>query len=433
MLKKLINKYYNTQFKKNIIRSSFVFCINTFFIFLAYPVYIHYLGINLFAVWSLLAIIISFAELGNFGIGNAIVKYTSAEFSVGNINKVEAYLSNSFYIIIVPFLIILPILIILKVHLCTLLGIPHEYLVTASQIVPYLACIILLYFLNDNLKSILTGIGRLDLSNILFVSSNIVKLLFAIVLFSLGMKLWAMCLSYIIAGIILLISFCIVLRRNGVKIFFWGRFDLTIARKLIVFGGKMLSISILNMFMMPVCKIILAHTNLSAVAYFEIASKAVYAIHGAFNKGIYAVLPKVAQMKETLSNSKEKILIMCKNISLKIIVISGVLALFLGLTSNIWMKIWLGNKYNIEISYCFNIIMFGMLVSLYALPYYYYSLGSGNEDLCLHEAVIRVGLNILLLGLMLIANKNNSIFIYIAFALSTVLSNSYLIFKSSKL
>ncbi len=430
VIKNIIDRYYRTQFQKNIIRSSIVFGINTLFIFISYPVYIHYLGVELFAIWSLLAIIISFAELGNFGIGNAIVTYVAEEKVKGNSCMILSYFSNSVYIILFSFIIIVPVFLLLGKNLCQLVGIPASYFDMVIPMLPFLIVIVFQYLLNDILKAVLTGIGRLDLSNILFVGSNVLKLFIAIICFLFGMQLWGMLLSICIANFCLSIIYTMILYKSGLYLAYFQSYRYDIVKRLISYGGKMIGIQILNMLMMPVCKIFLARINLSSVTYFEIASKVVYAIRGVFEKGIYAILPKVSEMIATNVDSRCQIRLLNKRIAIRMMFFVIPTSVILGIFSPFWMKWWLVSKYDSSISICFNIIQVGMLVGLYALPYYYSYLGIGKENLCFKEALIRVLLNVSLVFLLSILSIDNPLWVYIIFSFSTVISNIYILSKA---
>ncbi|MBW7942384.1 MAG: hypothetical protein H3C64_08295 [Candidatus Kuenenia stuttgartiensis] len=55
------------------ISGSVIHGLNILVVMVSYPIYIKYLGFGLFSVWSLLSVIISFALMGNLGIGRAVV------------------------------------------------------------------------------------------------------------------------------------------------------------------------------------------------------------------------------------------------------------------------------------------------------------------------------------------------------------------------
>ena len=76
---KKISKKLNTQLNKNLFSGSVVHALNLLIALVSFPIFIKFLGIELFGVWTLLAVIISFAQVGDFGISKAIIFYSSEE------------------------------------------------------------------------------------------------------------------------------------------------------------------------------------------------------------------------------------------------------------------------------------------------------------------------------------------------------------------
>jgi O-antigen/teichoic acid export membrane protein len=236
-----------------------------------------------------------------------------------------------------------------------------------------------------------------------------------------------MLISTILSNSILLIAYMILLNRNGIRIK-PHRIDFIIQKKIFSFGIKMLGISIMNMLMMPISKIILADINLKAVAFFEIGSKIVYSVFGIIQKGIYAFLPQMSKYKHELKENVATIKKICSRTSKLSILLSILLFVFLDITAPYWMHIWLGANYDIEILKSFYIIQVGAFFAIFSLPYYYSLMGLGKENICLYESIIRCIANIILL-VSLMNIKNLSILVYISFALATIVSNLYVLIK----
>ncbi len=439
MKSKLLSKIFsylsssvNTQFRKNIVFSSVLYFINSILIFLSYPIYLKYLGIELFGVWAILNIVLSFAGMGNFGIGDALVKFTAEEQANDRKGNINSLFSNAFYLIIFSSFLILPLLFIFKSTIANILGIPKIYFSEASDLIPVIGLISFFYLIIDALKAILTGLGRLDLANFIFISGNILKLVFAILFFIIGYKLTALVLSMISANLIIIIVFFIVIyKTNNIILIKLTSLNFSLIKKLFHFGKNLLGSQLLSIIMLPIIKILLAHnSSIASVSYFEIGTKVPYTIRSFFQKGIYALLPKVSDLASDPSRRKEIPALIKK--TTKLLLSLGVpITLLLGITSPYWMKLWLNESYNTEIAICFNIIQFGMLVSLIALPYYYTLIGIGYVRYTFYEALIRVTINIILI-LLIVALGGNNIYIYISFAISTIISNSFILYHGKK-
>ena len=54
--------------------------INAVAMMVAFPIYLHFLGYEKYGVWLVLATVLSFAQLGNLGIGQAVMKLVAEEY-----------------------------------------------------------------------------------------------------------------------------------------------------------------------------------------------------------------------------------------------------------------------------------------------------------------------------------------------------------------
>jgi O-antigen/teichoic acid export membrane protein len=53
--------------------------VNVVVLAIAYPVYLHFLGHEMYGVWLILATVLTFAQLGNLGISPAVMKLVAEE------------------------------------------------------------------------------------------------------------------------------------------------------------------------------------------------------------------------------------------------------------------------------------------------------------------------------------------------------------------
>ncbi len=435
-MKNFIGKYtkslLGSQFRRNVTISSILFGINSALIFISYPVYLNYIGIKLFSVWSLLATIISFAEIGKFGIGDAIVKYIAEDSIKENIIKKKEIFSSGFLIILFSSSTIATILYFARYQIASILNIPNYIYNEVILIIPLFGLIVFLYLFNDLLKAFLTGIGRLDLSNIIFIGSNISKLIFAIIFFQFDLKLFALLYSVIISSLLSTILFILILgSKLGYKLLIPTKYNISTIKKVTKYGASLLGTQLLNMGMLPLIKIVLSNTaNITSVGYFEIAVKVLYTIRGFFQKGLYALLPKISNL--AAGKDSNQIVVLLNKFNRILLFTSIPILILLAVFSPYWMELWLTDNYNIEIVICYNIIQVGMFSSLIALPSYYTLLGLGNEKSILIEAIIRVLLNLFLVLIILLVGLSNY-YIYISFAASTMVSNLYLILRRIEL
>ena len=116
-----------SQLNKNIASGGIVHGLNIFIGLISYPIFINYLGFELFSVWTLLSIIISFAQLGDFGISKAVIFYTSKESANKNFEKIKELLSSALFVLFILALIIQGVLWVGKSQIIELLAVPEQF------------------------------------------------------------------------------------------------------------------------------------------------------------------------------------------------------------------------------------------------------------------------------------------------------------------
>jgi len=81
----MIKRLLRSQLRINMASGLATSAINTVVVAIAYPVYLHFLGYERYGVWLVLATVLTFAQLGNLGIGPAVMKLVAEEHGRGDI------------------------------------------------------------------------------------------------------------------------------------------------------------------------------------------------------------------------------------------------------------------------------------------------------------------------------------------------------------
>jgi len=74
----MIKKLFRSQLRINMASGVAATIINIAVLAVGYPIYLHFLGYEKYGVWLVLATVLSFAQLGNLGIGQAVMKLVAA-------------------------------------------------------------------------------------------------------------------------------------------------------------------------------------------------------------------------------------------------------------------------------------------------------------------------------------------------------------------
>jgi len=427
-----VKKYFRlNQFRKNILSGSIVHGLNILVVLIGYPLYIHYLGFELFSVWVLLSVVIAFAKMGEFGMSKAIISFVAKAKAQGNYYEIRKIVSNSLYIIIIPSIIIQILLWLLRNEIIHFLNIPIKHQEEAMLVIPYIGIAIITFLIYDIFSGIISGLGRLDISNILLLTLNIIKVAISVLFLYLGYSLFGMVYSILISNTLLIIVAItlITLKFNipVVRITKPSRYNIY---QLVNFGKSILGMQVINMFSFPFIKIILSKSiGLEAVGIFELASKAGYAIRTLFEKGLFAVMPEISYLfnkHEKKELTRNIIYNKVKRLSKHLIYLAIPFFVLLSITAPIWLKIWLGDNYNKTVLFGYWLLQPGITVGLLALPSFYALMATNNERNCFYESLLRMVFVLIFFSIFIIYNIG-TIYAFLFLSISVVLSNLYIL------
>ncbi len=422
-----------SQFKKNIISASVIHALNIGIVLISYPLYIHFLGFKLFSVWSLLSIIISFALIGDFGISKALVKYISE--SAQDKEYIQKIITHSFYIIICISILIGLCLSFGSSMIIQWLNIPIAFQSSSIEVIYLISAFMLSYLLFDCNNGIISAFNRLDISSIFLLLLNILRLVFSVLMLQLNLGLKSLILGVGLANIVLIIAQMILIRlKFNIQVFRFTYINIGIIKKLMSFGSTIISMQIFNMFSIPLVKIFISHRlGIDAVGFFELSSKLVYSIRTVFEKGIFAVMPRIAGKYGALAiNKQSQVYLEVKTMSHYLLKLALPFFFIIMLVAPYAIPLWLGKDFHLEVLHGFYILIPGVFVGLLALPTYYALMALDQQRHCLYESVIRSLGIIPLMSLFFLFNLNLNV-AFSFFSIIVMISNLYLLIIFRKL
>lgn len=422
-----------TQFKKNIISGSLIHGLNIILTFISYPLYIHYIGFEQFSIWTMLSLVITVAQFGDFGIGKAIINYISSSYQTGDRFTVSVIIQNGLFIVILFSSIIQILLNFLSSEIILLLNIPAEYFDYSLKIVGLLGISIFSFLLYDCLASVLAGIGRTDLYNLLLFFLNFTKTILTVIILFFKPEIKSMIFGVLISNIFFIIIVILILFKY--EIFINIRFSnikKENIKKLLGFGLPIFGIQIVNIFMFPFIKIIVSHVyGISYVGYFELATKAAYSFRTFFEKGLFALLPefsKVSVDNYKDNTYKQQLRKDVFKISKKLLLYSLPILILITLFSKLLLNFWLKDDYNTYIYYGFLLLQPGIFIGLIALPSYYALIALRKQIICFFESLIRIVLTILIYSLFYIYNIEY-LYTYLVISITVIISNTFILYS----
>ncbi len=412
-----------SQLRKNIFSGSFTAAGGIVVSILAYPLYLHFLGADLYGLWTILAVIIYFSSIGNFGIDEALVKYIAEEYEKKNIKGIIAYTSTGFNLLVVNGLCIYVIVSMLEKLLQMILHLNAHYSNLLHNIFPYVILLSIFILLVNYINSILKGLGRFDQASYILLSGRVLALVVSVLFFVNGYKIWGLYWGQLLSFLfVLVVSSVFIYRKIG---FYYN--PIKHRKKLLVnlfkFGGTITVARIISMLLEPFIKIIIARfIGLAEVSYFEIANKIVLQIRSLFERGISAIMPEVSRLSVSARNAKAMIADVMKKIY-RVNAFAGlVLFIVLFIIAESILKLWLSENYNIAIAIAFKIVILGYLANLISVPIYYYFMGIGKVKYCFYNHAIQAILNCLLIIIAILLGCINFTLVTAVYAISIAIS-----------
>ncbi len=413
-----------SQLRKNIFSGSLAAAGSIIVSVVAYPVYLNFLGAELYGLWAILSVLIYFGSIGNFGIDEALIKYVSEKYQKGAIEDVVRYISTGLNLLIVNGFILCAACSLLGNFFASLLNLEGADIIRFHALFHYVVILSIFILVVNYINAILKGLGRFDQASYIFLVGRFIGLIMAVLFFINGYKIWGIYMGQALSFLsVLILSSFFISKRIGLyyKPFAHKKEYLV---KLLKFGGTMTVSKILSILLEPFIKIVIArYIGLAEVAYFEVANKIVLQIRGLFERGISAIMPEVSRLSATIKNAKVRTFEMMRRVNrLNVLVGSSVFILLLFIGEPL-LKLWLSAGYCKVITIAFRIIIVGYLINLLSVPSYYYFMGTGQVRFCFFNHLIQTVLNFILVVVLIFFDIINFQLLVTVYASSIAISS----------
>ncbi|KPK67868.1 hypothetical protein AMJ87_12735 [candidate division WOR_3 bacterium SM23_60] len=386
-----------SQLRRNILSGSATAAIGILVSIVAYPLYLYFLGAELYGLWALLNVVIFFSSIGNIGIDEAIIKYVAEEYEKKNMFGVITYISTGLTLLLINGIVIFIVLSLLKNHLPRLLNLDAIHAVLFHNLFLHIVFLSIFVLVVKYINAILKGLGRFDQASYILLIGRIGGVAFAIIFLMSGLSIWALYWGQVISfALVLIASSLLITHKIGFyynPVRYKGRFLIN----LLTFGGTMTVSKVLAMLLEPFIKVtITRYIGLAEVAYFEIADKIVRQIRSMFERGISAVMPEVSRLLATAGDATERVFSVMKKLNRMNALVGGLLFLVLFVVAGPVLKLWLGAQYHPAIIVAFRIILVGYVFNLMSVPPYYFFMGGGRVIFCFLNHFIQALINVCL-------------------------------------
>ncbi|GAB5524337.1 MAG: hypothetical protein Roseis2KO_22090 [Roseivirga sp.] len=390
----------------------------------SYPVFIHYLGSEVYGLWITMSVIVALGEMGNLGIAQASVKFVSEKISTNQLSAAQGYYATGLVFVLAIGAVFLLLPLIFSHLILSALGV--EITSELLSIVRWLGLLGALSFLISYQYGVLTA-SKLNYLMPLFMGfRNLMKLGFGVLFFSVYSKdlsaiLWATIISTFVTFSILNIFLKVksVLSPLNLNGFTKGNL-----RELLRYGVSIFGSKVSNILLIPVVKLTVAsRLSFSAVTYLELSYNSAFAVRSLFERGLVTLIPESSGLK----SFRASLGLIKKSYKF---VIPVALVFYSGLIyfSEEVLTLWLSEEYNEVIRQGFILFNLAFFVSLLGVPMYFIFMGLGFPKYCFFESLIKLCTTYLvLMGALFISDEFTLIQSFYALSDGFALSHIYLI------
>lgn len=374
-----------------------------------YPIYLHFLGYEQYGVWLVLAVVLTFAQLGDIGISSAITKLVAEEYGTINIGGIQCYIMTALAILCLSGTIVLATVLVFRLQIVALFKLNPENAKLAIWLLPYIGILSIYIFIVNIFNATLSGLGRMDLANYIQTASKAIAVAIATVLLYSGKGIKSMIISSFISYLFVQIFSIIYIRKIiPVRILHISNLNAQHGKRLLSFGGTVFSGAILSMFLSPFNKLILSrYVGISSVPIYEIAYNGSMQIRNLFEVALRALMPEVSRIGiDKTIQAKNRVSHLYRRSMKLIFSLSIPVYMILLVFTPALLSIWLRNRFVELLPYAFRIMLVGTFLSLLCIPAYHILMGLGKNKYCfMSHAILCIANVIAVVGLITLQVK----------------------------
>jgi O-antigen/teichoic acid export membrane protein len=413
---------------KNFQSGGMLAIISFLLLLISYPVYLSYLGSELYGIWAFFSIIISLSQVGELGINESLIKYIASSYNENNKKEVTQY-ATSYLVIFCVLVITISLLIgVFRNTIIESVSIPIQYSQLARELLLFTSIMLIFIIIGNTLKGIVSAIGRIDYSNYTFLWLRIVQVVLAIILLFLNYGIWSLLISnftFYSLNILFLHKF---LTKRGINYFKLSLFSFKKFKTIFSLGSSILISRISQKFFIDelIKLIIIKNYGLTQLTYFEIAFRSIQAFLSIVRMSLRALLPYFSSIDKYTKNGiilvKETVGKVNKVLLCFVILFIPIILFFYPY----FAKSWLNDGYDTQITINFRVLLIGYILNIFSIPIYHYFISIGKKSVFIEATIL--SLCVFILGVLVnsIYFGSKSIdFIVFTYAMTIALSSIY--------
>lgn len=432
----MIKNLLSSQLRINMASGVVATVINAVAMMAAYPIYLHFLGYEKYGVWLVLATVLTFAQLGNLGIGHAVMKLVAEEHGRGDIEGVQRYVTTGLALLCLSGSLVLIVVLVFKIQIIAAFNLSEENAKTVSWLLPYIGILSIYVFIVQALNATLSGLGRMDLANYAQSVGRIVAVTAAATFLYSGRGIESLLigntLSYVFVHIVSVICIWRIARIRFLRI---KNLDTQRCKRLLRFGGGVFGGSLMSMLLSPFNKLMLSrYAGVSTIPVYEIAFKGSMQVRSLFEVGLKALMPEVSRIGANMKRHARERISQINHRAMKLVFLFGVpmYGVIIILLTPL-LKFWLRQSFVAELPIAFRIMLISTFISLLGVPAYYTLLGLGMVRHTLISHIFLSGVSaVIVLTIVIIWHHLSVEAVSWAILTATAVSTAYLNWQNKR-
>jgi O-antigen/teichoic acid export membrane protein len=427
----MIKKLFSSQLRINMVSGMATTVVNIAVMAAGYPIYLHFLGYEKYGVWLILAVVLTFAQLGDLGINPAITKLVAEEYGRKSIEGIQCYITTALAMLCLSGIIVLAVVLIFKLQIISLFKLNSENAKLAAWLLPYIGILSIYIFIVNVFNAAISGLGRMDLANYIQTASKVIAVVVATVLLYLGRGIESMIISSAVSYLFIhMVSIICVRKMISIRILHISNLNAQCGQRLLSFGGAVFGGSLIGMLLSPFNKLMLSrYAGVSTVPIYEIAYTGSMQVRALIESGLRALMPEISRIGADITIQATNKISQLNSRAMKLILmfgipIYGVLVIFTPLL----LMIWLGGKFTETLPGAFRIMLIGTFLSLVGVPAYYTLMGTRYVRYTLVSYIIQSTVNVaIVISCVLLFSTVSANVIVVSTSLGMGASTVYLI------
>jgi len=375
------------KFAKNSIYNVMGFIVTFPILILLTPYMLQVLGKAQFGIWAIAGVVTSYAQLSDMGMTTAIVKFVAEHWAKKEVDRISGVVSTAFFsFAVVGGAVTIGILLARHFIVINLLKVPPDMQSEAIFVVSGVVIIFYFNLLFSVYNSVLIGIQRMDVTNIIITSSKVLRALgmWAFLATGFGLKglIWnGAIFSALTAGINI---FWAKRLTRGLRInpfwFSFGEFY-----RVVKYSSNIFICTLMGLGQDPLNKIILASfTSLPFVSFYEVGNRVKDIVRQLFQVGLIPLLPSSSELHSV--NNKQELKRIYLSVSRVLYLFAIPVFFLLIVLAEPLVQVWLGNGYTLA-ARAIQFLLLGNLFSLLITPQYIILQGAGMPQ---HSTLVAV-------------------------------------------